>query len=249
MKISVLITVKNDVNNIRRLIQSLKKVKGDFEVVVVDAYSDDGTYEVLYEEKESLNMIIDRLKGNRAVGRNRSIQLASGEKLAFLDSDSEVPEDWIERIISHKNEDIIAGRIIQKSDRKWADLGRVPIYLKGQDVTYPSNNLIYSKNVIDRIGLFDMRFHTAEDVDLNIRAVNAGFRIKYAEDVFIYHYPRENYISLMKQSYYDGIGRKILKKKYGLGSKLNLLNLRKHPVLETYRLFFGMMGYILGGFD
>ncbi len=249
MKISVLITVKNDADNMRRLIQSLKRVRGDFEVVVVDAYSDDGTYELLNEEKENLNIIIDRLKGNRAVGRNRTIQLARGEKFAFIDSDSEVPEDWIERIISHEMEDIIAGRIIQNSDRRWADLGRVPIYLKGQDVTYPSNNLIYSRNVIEKIGLFDVRFHTAEDVDLNIRAVNAGFRIKYAEDVFIYHYPREDYISLIKQSYYDGIGRKILKKKYGLGSKLNLLNLRKHPIVETYRLFFGMIGYLLGGFD
>jgi len=249
MKISVLITVKNDANNMRRLIQSLKRVRGDFEVVVVDAYSDDGTYELLLGEKENLNMVIDRLKGNRAVGRNRTIQLAKGEKLAFIDSDSEVPEDWIERIISHEKEDIIAGMIIQKSDMKWADLGRVPIYFKGQDVTYPSNNLIYSRNVIDKIGLFDVRFHTAEDVDLNTRAVNAGFKIKYAEDVFIYHYPREDYISLIKQSYYDGIGRKLLKKKYDIGSKLNLSNMRKHPMLETYRLLFGMMGYLLGGFD
>ncbi len=249
MEISILITVKNDKINMRRLIDSLKKVRGGFEVVVVDAFSDDGTYEMLKEERDNLNMIMDRLKGNRAVGRNRCIELSNGKKLAFLDSDSEVPEDWIERIISHEKDDIIAGRIIQKSDRRWADLGRVPIYLKGQDVTYPSNNLIYSREVIDRIGYFDIRFHTAEDVDLNIRAINAGFKINYAEDIIIYHYPRENYLSLIKQSYYDGIGRKILKKKYGLGSKFNLTNLKRHPFLESYRLFFGMMGYLLGGFD
>ncbi len=248
MEVSILVTVKNDVENMRRLLDSLKNVRGNYELVIVDAYSTDGTYELILKEKDNFNLKLDRLKGNRATGRNRTIEISTGKMLAFIDSDSEVTPDWLENLLNHSNEDIIAGKIIQKSQKRWADLGRVPIYVDNKDVTYPSNNLIYNRKVIDKIGMFDTKFHTAEDVDLNIRAVKSGFLIKEADDVVIFHYPREDYISLIKQSYYDGIGRKILKRKYGVGSKLNVSNLRRHPVIESSRLLFGMIGYIFGGF-
>lgn len=249
MKISVLITVKNDLDNMRRLIRSLKAVRGDFELVIVDAFSDDGTYEFLLGEGINFNLKLDRIRGNRAIGRNRTIELATGDLLAFIDSDSEIPPEWLENILKYKSEYIIAGKIIQKGFKKWSDLGRVPIYFKGEDVTYPSNNLMYRKEVISTIGNFDTRFHTAEDVDLNIRAISSGFKIKYADDVVIYHYPRSDFISLIKQSYYDGIGRKILRRKYGLKSSINVENIRKHPFIEFSRLMFGMIGYLLGGYN
>lgn len=249
MKVSVLITVKNDLNNMKRLIKSLKDVRGDFELVIVDAFSDDGTYEFLLDEASNFSLKLDRIKGNRAVGRNRTIELATGDFFAFIDSDSEIPPEWLENVMKHDSEYIIAGRIIQKGEKRWSDLGRVPIYFRGEDVTYPSNNLIYRREVISRIGNFDTRFHTAEDVDLNIRAISSGFRIKYAEDIVIYHYPRNDYISLIRQSYYDGIGRKILRRKYGLKSSINVANIRKHPFIEFSRLTFGMLGYLLGGYS
>jgi glycosyltransferase involved in cell wall biosynthesis len=246
MEISVLITVKNDLKNMESLIHSLKALGDDFEIVVVDAFSTDGTYEYLQTESEKSKIILKRKKGNRSVGRNECIKLSGGRNLVFLDSDSEVSETWGSTIKKNLDHDIVAGRIVQRSSSAWSELGRVPILLEGKDVTYPSNNLMYSRKVIDKIGMFDERFNTAEDVDLNIRAIKNGYEIIYADDLVVYHHPRKTYLSLLTQSYHDGAGRRLIKRKHGLKSSFNKANLRKHPAIESARLVFGMLGYVFG---
>ncbi|MGC8645187.1 MAG: glycosyltransferase [Thermoplasmata archaeon] len=248
MEVSVLITVKNDRDRLKLLLESLDSVKDRFEIVVVDAYSTDGTFEYLESVKEEMGLILSKKEGRRSVGRNECIKLSTGLKLVFLDSDTVVSHDWGERIMDHLHEDIVAGRIVQKSGERWADLARVPMFVDGNDVTYPSNNLMYSREVIERIGLFDEDFDTAEDIDLNIRAVKAGFKIRYAEDLVVYHFPRSSFSSLIRQSYYDGVGRRLIRRKHGVKSSLNLENLKKHPLLESSRLVSGMFGYLFGEF-
>ena len=247
MEISILTTVKNDIKNIGLLISSLKALDNEFEIVVVDAYSTDGTYEYLQSVSSGMNLVLSRKNGNRAVGRNECIRLSSGRKLVFLDSDSEISDNWGQVLKSFMDRSVMAGKIVQDSGSIWSDLERVPMLYKGKDVTYPSNNLVYDRNVIDDIGMFDEQFNTAEDIDLNIRAVNGGYEIFYNEDLVVHHHPRQTYASLLKQSYSDGIGRRLIKKKYGLKSSFNRVNLKKHPLIESSRLAFGMLGYVLGG--
>ncbi|MCL5407880.1 MAG: glycosyltransferase [Candidatus Thermoplasmatota archaeon] len=247
MEISILITVKNDLSNIKLLVSSLNIPDQDFEIVVVDAYSTDGTFEYLQTERERSKIILTRKDGNRAVGRNECIKLSSGKKLIFLDSDTEVAENWGVSLKTRLEHDILAGKIIQDSSSKWSDLERVPMLHKGKDVTYPSNNLMYSRTVIDKIGTFDENFNTAEDIDLNIRAIDNGYDIFYDESVVVSHHPRQTFKSLLRQSYSDGIGRRLIKKKYGLKSSFNRSNMRKHPIIESSRLAFGMLGYLFGG--
>lgn len=246
MEVSVLVTVKNDLSNVKVLVSSLRFLDKEFEIVVVDAYSTDGTYEYLLSKKEETSIVLARKRGNRSVGRNECIRLASGKKLVFLDSDSEVTENWGLILKGNINRDIVAGKIVQKPESRWSDLGRVPILFNGKDVTYPSNNLMYSADTIEKVGLFDERFNTAEDVDLNIRAIKSGFEIFYDDDLVIFHHPRETLISLLQQSYHDGAGRRLIMKKHGLGSSFNASNLRNHPILESSRLVSGMLGYVFG---
>ncbi len=246
MEISILVTVKNDLENVKLLISSLSKLSDDFEVIMVDGFSTDGTFEYLQTEKERSNFLLARKGGNRAVGRNECIRLANGKKFVFLDSDTEIASDWEASFKRSMNRDILAGRIVQRSDFRWSDLDRVPILYKGKDVTYPSNNLMYSKTVIDRIGNFDERFNTGEDIDLNIRAIDSGYEIFYDREVIVSHHPRQSYSSVLRQSYSDGIGRRLIQKKYGLKSSFNRVNLKKHPLIEGSRLAFGMLGYLFG---
>jgi glycosyltransferase involved in cell wall biosynthesis len=247
MEISILVTVKNDLNNTKVLISSLKKLGKDFEIVVVDAYSTDGTYEYLQSETDSMGLILSRKEGKRSVGRNECIRLSSGKKLVFLDSDAEITATWELALKKQIFRDILAGKIMQERGAIWSDLERVPILYKGRDVTFPSNNLMYSRTVIEEIGNFDERFNTAEDIDLNIRAIENGYEIFYDENVVISHHPRQSYWSMLKQSYNDGIGRRLIREKYGLRSSFNKRNLRRHPLIETTRLASGMVGYLFGG--
>ncbi len=247
MEISVLVTVKNDVENMKLLISSLKTLGKDFEIVVVDAYSTDGTYEFIKSEADRERFIVSQIEGKRAVGRNECIRLSHGDKLVFLDSDSEITPGWETALKGQISREILAGKIVQELGSRWSDLERVPMYYKGKDVTFPSNNLMYSRNVIDKIGRFDERFHTAEDIDLNIRAVEMGYEIFYDEGVVIFHHPRKSYVSMLKQSYSNGIGRRLIMEKWGIKSSFNRANLRRHPFIESTRLISGMLGYTIGG--
>ncbi len=247
MEISILVTVKNDLKNVKTLIHSLGVLDDDTEIVVVDAFSTDGTYEYLQSEEQTGRIKLAQKKGNRSVGRNECIGRSSGRKLVFLDADTEVSTSWLTSLRKSIFHDILAGKIIQEPTSRWSDLDRVPMMYKGKDVTFPSNNLMYSRSVIDVIGEFDEKFNTAEDIDLNIRAVDHGYEIFYDENVTVTHHPRQTYWSLLLQSYGDGIGRKLIVKKHGLKSKFNKTNLKKHPFIESSRLAFGMLGYVFGG--
>ncbi len=247
MEISILITVRNDLENIESLIPSIKQFSGQVEIVIVDAYSTDGTYEFLESQRENLHLVLNRKEGNRAVGRNACIDASTGSRLLFLDADTEVPSQWFSTLKKYLDKDVISGKIIQVGKANWSDLERVPMMYNGKDVTFPTNNYIVSRKVIDQVGKFDERFNTAEDIDLNIRIIDAGYEIFYAEDLVIYHRPRETLSALLRQSYNDGIGRKLLNQKYGIKSSVNTTNLKRHPLVELTRLAAGMMGYLKGG--
>ena len=62
MEISILITVKNDLENMKLLISTLKSLDEDFEIVVVDANSTDGTFEYLQSESKDINLVLGRKK-------------------------------------------------------------------------------------------------------------------------------------------------------------------------------------------
>ena len=106
MEISILITVKNDLENTKLLISTLKSLDKDFEIVVVDAYSTDGTFEYLQSETEDINLVLGRKKGNRAIGRNECIRLAHGKKFVFLDSDTEITNSWATTISKSLSRDL-----------------------------------------------------------------------------------------------------------------------------------------------
>ncbi|EQD68128.1 glycosyl transferase, group 2 family protein, partial [mine drainage metagenome] len=98
---------------------------------------------------------------------------------------------------------------------KYGQLERVELFESGYDVTYPSCNLAYRRDLFQALGGFDPRFITAEDIDLNLRAVDAGAVIEYAEGAVVYHHLRANFVRFLYQAFWNGYGRKQLTEKQG----------------------------------
>ena len=91
---SIVIAVRNEKRFIKRCLQSacsqdVGKVGVDYEVVVVDGMSSDGTVELLAELQDELcfSVVSNELK-NAAAGRNRGIEQSSGRFVAFVDGDA-----------------------------------------------------------------------------------------------------------------------------------------------------------------
>ncbi|MDD5005788.1 MAG: glycosyltransferase family 2 protein [Candidatus Omnitrophica bacterium] len=100
MKISIVIPTYNRRDNLARLLESLKKqTYKNFEVVIVDACSTDGTDMLPDEFKDSLAIkyIVQKGKGfTDAV--NTGIQVSSGEIFLRADDDITVTPDWLNAV-------------------------------------------------------------------------------------------------------------------------------------------------------
>ena len=85
-------------NHIERCITSvLNQTNKNFEIIIVDNYSDDKTLEIINNLKSNKIRIFNiNNKGNISVSRNLGIKMAYGNWIAFLDSDDFWSNDKIE---------------------------------------------------------------------------------------------------------------------------------------------------------
>jgi glycosyltransferase involved in cell wall biosynthesis len=215
--VSVIVTVRNEARHVSDLLDSLVVQEPPFEVLVIDADSTDETREIVkrYIVRYPFLRLLEH-GGRRGEARNRGAKEANGQVLAFIDGDCIANPFWLRQLRQTlEGADVAAGRTIQIGYWAFEALGRVELDHKGYDVTYPSCNLGYWKEVYEAAGGFDDHFHTAEDIDLNFRAVDAGAKIASNDHAIVYHRARDTITKFLKQAYWNGYGRKQLTLKHG----------------------------------
>ena len=90
--VSIILPVYNAVNYIEKTITSvLNQTYKNFELIIVDDGATDGTSEICrnYAQKDYRISYYKQNNFGTAVARNRGIELAKGEYIAFLDHDDE----------------------------------------------------------------------------------------------------------------------------------------------------------------
>lgn len=93
---SIVMPVYNRESTIMRAVSSvLAQTHVDFELIVVDDGSTDGTTALIEEIRDERIRIVHGEHAGAGAARNRGAQLARGEFLTFLDSDDEAHEDWL----------------------------------------------------------------------------------------------------------------------------------------------------------
>ncbi len=251
VEISVVITVRNEERYISYLLDSLVIQEQPFEIIIVDAHSTDKTREIVKRYMERYEFIhLYEKGGSRGAGRNYGVEKATYDYVAFTDGDDLVNPFWLREIRKSflGGADVVAGKTIYIGYGPWERLERVELFYKGFDVTYPSCNLAYKKELFQKIGGFDTWFVTAEDIDLNIRAVDMGAKFVHNENAIVYHRTRDSFYSFAKQAFWNGYGRKQLTLKHGrLWSKYkpqNMLNPSQVSFWAAVRLGFALMGYM-----
>lgn len=94
MRFSVIVPVRDGAATIGRAIAScLAQDWTDFEVVVVDNGSTDGTAELVRAVHDPRVRLIQLAQPGRSVARNAGLDAAHGEVVVFLDADDELPFD------------------------------------------------------------------------------------------------------------------------------------------------------------
>jgi glycosyltransferase involved in cell wall biosynthesis len=216
--VSVVVTVRSEAAHLRQLLESLLVQEEPFEIVLVDALSRDGTWEIMqsFAERYPTRFRVFQKFGSRGIGRNAGVQAAKGSLVAFIDGDCIADSQWLHALRDgFRHALVVAGRTVPLGRSRFGPLERVELYQLGNDVTYPSCNLGYQRALFEQLGGFDPRFITAEDIDLNLRAVRAGASIAYVPNAIVYHYLRGTLVRFLLQAFWNGYGRKQLTEKQG----------------------------------
>jgi glycosyltransferase involved in cell wall biosynthesis len=182
-KVSVVVPCYNQARFLGDAIQSvLSQGYTDFEIIVVDDGSKDGTEEVAsgYARENSRVRFIRQENRGLAAARNRGLADAHGEYVVFLDSDDrllgEALEVGVRELEAHPGCAFVSG-ICRKIT---ADGSIVPGWeqfrvrddpyielLRSCPVYVPA--VMYRRSVFDVVGDFDTSFRAAEDYDLYYR--------------------------------------------------------------------------------
>ncbi|MDX2212389.1 MAG: glycosyltransferase [Oculatellaceae cyanobacterium bins.114] len=185
-QVSVIIPTYNTANYLQQAIESvLNQAFDSYEVIVIDDGSTDDTYCVVEPYLDHIRYYRQHNRGVSAA-RNRGIQLAQGELIAFLDADDYfLPNKLTKQVdvfTAHPTVGIVNSgfRAINVNGEAIADVewwGSMP-HLTPQDwllykPVLPSA-LMFRRDWLEQVGGFDPHLSAAEDLDLVLRLIVAG---------------------------------------------------------------------------
>jgi glycosyltransferase involved in cell wall biosynthesis len=180
--VSVAVAAHNRASRLADLLDSLRaQTFTDFEVVVCDDASTDGTPELL-AGVDDLALVVVRHEraGGPARARNAAWRAAQGELVAFTDDDCVASPGWLEAGVRAWREDPRrfiqgpVGPIAAERDRLGAF--SYTIVVQGPTRDYETANIFYARDLLERLGGFDERYPrpAGEDTDLGWRARETG---------------------------------------------------------------------------
>jgi len=181
MKLSCIITTRNRRATILRTLAQLEKGAGlseqDWEILVVDNGSSDGTAEAISRNRRV--KVISLAENEGVPARNLALVHARGKYIAFLGDDVRpigraIPQA-VAYLARHHKTAAISGRVILPDGS--ADAPALPAVLMG-------GATVVRKSVLDAVGGFASEFfHQAADYELSFRIWRAGHRIERFEDL------------------------------------------------------------------
>lgn len=182
---------------------------GDFEVILVDNASTDGSREIAAARYPSVNII--SLEENRGFtgGNIEGLKIARGKYIVLLNNDAVLSERWLESMIAIMDTEgtigicaskiLIAGTSLIDSagdtfttafnGSKTGEYEDERFYVERRTVHGAcAAAVMYRKNMLDQIGFFDHDFFfNHEDTDLNMRAWLAGWKCVFVPEAVVYH--------------------------------------------------------------
>lgn len=185
---------------------------GNFEVIIVDNNSEDGSQDYIKAHYPEVTLI--ELPENRGFtgACNAGMEASQGDIVSLLNNDTEVDSRWIEAVVSafarHDEVGIVASKMMLFDKRDTFHTAGDGFTVDGQafnrgvwqkdegqfdEEAYVfsacGGSSAYRRELLDEIGfLDDDYFFLLEDVDIAWRAQLAGWRTLYTPDAIVYHH-------------------------------------------------------------
>ncbi|MHC8285857.1 glycosyltransferase family 2 protein [Pseudomonas sp. XS1P51] len=255
-RISIVIPMYNEAQHIARTLLAAQRAANaaglECELIVADNGSEDQGPHIARQLGAQVLVFPGLLIGAL---RNRGAAVATGEWLAFVDADIEMPEDWLTLLLKIEpavQVDILGLDLHTPAEAPWyADAWQRRTLRPNADTVQtvrwlPSSNLLMRRPWFDKVNGFDESLRTGEDKDFTMRLVRAGARLLSVNQSVALHWGYEG-------SWREWMGKEFWRQ----GSHLQLLRthgmsmrLLRFPMLSmgAWVLDFMAISALLDGF-
>jgi len=241
-RISVIVPAKNSVRSIEGALRSLiAQDYPDFEIILVDDGSTDGTIERVKVSFPSKVKLLSSGGRGPSFARNLGVAIATGEIVAFTDSDCVAEKNWLKelaRAFFEKPEAVSVGGTQKPTlDADWFEkkvfdfmekAGLISDYVRFSrgisiiEVEHnPSCCSAYRKAAFEKFGGFAEELWPGEDTDLDYRLTRAGGKIFWNPLAVVRHSKPRNLTAFSKMMFRYGMAQGLLVRKHGFFRKIH----------------------------
>ncbi len=228
--ISIVVPTVNEENYLPKLLKSIydSRCEYEYEVIVVDQKSDDGTVEVA---KEFGVKILELTERSVSLAREHGTKHAKGSWIISTSADVIMPPHYIQKIVQPLTKDYVLsfGPLVPHTTSvlltaassfmntwMWVS-SHTPFIFCGGD------NMAFKKTAFTRVGGYNTSLHTLEDIDLAKRMARVG-KVKFNKEAWVYTSTRRldkwgvvKFVSFHVQNYlkyHSTLSSKVGKEKY-----------------------------------
>lgn len=196
MRASVVVPARNAQATLRRTLERLagQDAPFEFEVIVVDDASDDGTRDVATGGGGPVRLVTaaDGPHGP-AAARNHGVDVARGELIAFCDADCYPAAGWLAAgVRALERADLVQGKVLPEPDVRLGPFDR-SLWVTDEAGLWETANLFVTRELFDRVGGFQECVMPVagkalgEDVWFGWRAKRLGARSAFCEEALVHH--------------------------------------------------------------
>jgi glycosyltransferase involved in cell wall biosynthesis len=213
-QVSVIVTVLNEAESIRRLVGSLSlQTRQPDEVVIVDGGSTDGTLEELERALSEVRFplrVLSEPGCNISEGRNAAISAARGALIAATDAGVRLDEEWLANLIApfggDAPPDVVSGFVVAESQSTFElALGAVTLPQREEidpNTFHPSSRSVaFRREAWQAVGGYPEWLDYCEDLLFDFALRDAGFTFAFAPRALAFFRPRSTLRAFFRQYY------------------------------------------------
>jgi GT2 family glycosyltransferase len=202
--VSVIIVNYNGKKHLEKCLDSLLKISyQNYEIIIVDNHSTDGSIELIKKKYPRVNLIELEKNYGFAEPNNLAAKTAIGKYLHFLNNDTMVSPDFLDQLVKTMEQDsdiaisqsmlMYPDGTIDSSGDYIDTLGRAYSSKKNSEqiqsiLSARGASMMARKDIFWKLGGFDKEFFaTFEDVDIGWHAWISGYKVVIVPNSIVYH--------------------------------------------------------------
>ena len=263
--ITYIAPIRNESLFIERMIKSIINQNNnnfDFEIIVADGMSTDGTRNIIHRLMKTVNEIklIDNPEKIVSTGFNRALSISRGDYIIRIDGHAELATDFLQNSIKElktTNADCVGGPItniatgiignaIAIAQQSKFGVGGVAFRENIRIGKYVDTLAFgtYKRNLFKKIGGYDIELLRNQDDEFNFRMLQQDLKIWLHPSIKSYYYPKSAIHKLFKQYFQYGFFKiRVFQKRSSAAAFRHIV-----PLIFIINLFYAIYSYLVTDF-